>query len=63
VPVLDERGEIRHGGGISEPAGLYLLGLPFLRRRKSGFLDGVGQYALELSEHIAARRSRTTAVA
>jgi putative flavoprotein involved in K+ transport len=63
VPVLDERGEIRHEGGITEAAGLYVLGLPFLRRRKSSFLDGVGQDALELSEHIAARRIRGTAVA
>jgi putative flavoprotein involved in K+ transport len=63
VPVLDERGEIRHEGGITESAGLYVLGLPFLRRRKSSFLDGVGQDAIELSEHIAERRLRRTAIA
>ncbi len=56
VPVLDERGEVRHWGGITAAAGLYVIGLPFLRRRKSSFLDGVGDDAAELAEHIQARR-------
>jgi putative flavoprotein involved in K+ transport len=56
VPVLDQRGEIRHGGGITEAPGLYVLGLQFLRRRKSSFLDGVGDDAAELAEHILSRR-------
>ncbi len=56
VPVLDERGEIRHRGGITPESGLYVLGLPFLRTRKSSFLDGVGADAHDLAEHIAARR-------
>jgi hypothetical protein len=30
-----------------------VLGLRFLRRRKSNFIDGVGEDALELAEHIA----------
>ena len=29
--------------------GMYVLGLPFTRRRKSSFLDGVGADATELS--------------
>jgi putative flavoprotein involved in K+ transport len=33
--------------------GLYVLGLQFLRRRKSSFLDGVGQDARELAAHLA----------
>lgn len=55
VPVLDERGEIRHNGGITSSPGLYVLGLLFLRRRNSSFIDGVGADALELAAHIAAR--------
>ena len=53
VPVLDERGEIRHAGGVTAAAGLYVLGLYFLRRRKSSFIDGVGQDAMELAAHLA----------
>jgi putative flavoprotein involved in K+ transport len=61
VPVLDERGEIRHQGGITDAPGLYVLGLHFLRRRKSNFIDGVGDDAFELAGHIHARRLRATA--
>ncbi len=52
LDVLDERGEIRHDGGITPLPGLYVIGLNFLRRRKSSFIDGVGQDALELSAHL-----------
>jgi putative flavoprotein involved in K+ transport len=53
VPVLDGRGDIRHRGGITSRPGLYVLGLHFLRRRKSNFIDGVGLDAAELSQHLA----------
>jgi putative flavoprotein involved in K+ transport len=53
VPVLDEAGEIRHRGGVTPIPGLYVLGLYFLRRRKSSFLDGVGPDAFELTQHLA----------
>ncbi len=55
VPVLDERGEIRHDGGITPQDGLYVLGLNFLRRRKSSFIDGVGADARAVAEHVHAR--------
>jgi putative flavoprotein involved in K+ transport len=55
VPVLDERGEVRHRGGITPEPGLYVLGLFFLRRRNSSFIYGVGADALELARHIATR--------
>ena len=55
VPVLDRKGRIRHDGGVvTEAPGLYLLGLPFLRRRKSSLIDGVGDDARDLSAHLAA---------
>jgi putative flavoprotein involved in K+ transport len=54
VPVLDAKGNIRHDGGVvSEAPGLYLLGTPFLRRRKSSLIDGAGDDARELSAHLA----------
>jgi putative flavoprotein involved in K+ transport len=54
VPVLDAGGEIRHHGGVTPEPGLYVLGLHFLRRRKSAFIDGVGDDARVLAAHIAA---------
>jgi putative flavoprotein involved in K+ transport len=54
VPVLDRKGRIRHDGGVADSPGLYLLGLPFLRRRKSALIDGAGDDARELSAHLAA---------
>ncbi len=58
VPVLDERGELRHQGGVTPSPGLYVLGLYFQRRRNSNFLDGVGRDARELTEHLLERRRR-----
>jgi putative flavoprotein involved in K+ transport len=55
VPVLDRRGEIEHDGGVTRVPGLYVLGLNFLRRRNSTFIDGVGNDARDLAEHIATR--------
>jgi putative flavoprotein involved in K+ transport len=53
LPVLDGRGEIRHSGGVTPLSGLYVIGLHFLRRRNSSFIDGVGADAVALSEHLA----------
>jgi putative flavoprotein involved in K+ transport len=54
VPVLDRKGRLRHDGGIVEAPGLYVMGLPFLRRRKSSLIDGAGDDARDLSSHLAA---------
>jgi putative flavoprotein involved in K+ transport len=51
-PVLDRKGRIRHQGGVAEAPGLYVLGLPFLRRRKSSLIDGAAADASDLSEHL-----------
>jgi len=53
VPVLDPKGRIRHDGGVVESPGMYLLGIPFLRRRKSSLIDGAGSDAPELCDHLA----------
>jgi putative flavoprotein involved in K+ transport len=63
VPVLDERGDIRNHGGVTPVPGLYVIGLHFLRCRKSAFIDGVGGDARVLADHIAAFLSRSSRVA
>jgi len=55
IPLLDARGELLHQGGVTPCAGVYAIGLPFQRTRKSAFIDGVGADARVLTEHIAAR--------
>jgi putative flavoprotein involved in K+ transport len=54
VPVLDRKGQIVHDGGVADAPGLYVMGLPFLRRRKSSFIHGAEDDARDLSEHLAA---------
>jgi putative flavoprotein involved in K+ transport len=53
VPVFDHKGRIRHHGGVVEAPGLYLIGIPFLRRRKSSLIDGAADDARDLSAHLA----------
>jgi putative flavoprotein involved in K+ transport len=53
APVLDEKGYLRHDGGVVEAPGMYVLGLPVLRRRKSSFIHGVEDDARELIAHLA----------
>ena len=53
VPVLDRKGRIKHDGGVVESPGLYVMGIPFLRRRKSALIDGAGDDARDLSTHLA----------
>ena len=55
MPLLDSRGELRHHGGVTPCAGVYVIGLPFQRTRKSAFIDGVGADARVLAGHITAR--------
>ena len=52
VPVFDQKGRICHDGGIVDSPGLYLMGIQFLRRRKSVLLDGAGDDAHDLSNHM-----------
>lgn len=52
VPVFDRKGRVRHDGGVVEAPGLYLIGLPFLRRRNSGLIDGAAEDARYLSDHL-----------
>ena len=53
VPVLDRKGLIRHDGGVVESPGMYVIGTPFLRRRKSSFIDGGRADAEDLIVELA----------
>ncbi len=53
VPVFDRKGRVRHDGGVTASPGLYLTGMPFLRRRKSTLIDGAAADAADLSAHLA----------
>jgi putative flavoprotein involved in K+ transport len=53
LPVFDRKGRIRHSGGVAAAPGLYLMGLPFMRRRKSSFIDGAGDDAADLAAHLS----------
>ena len=52
VDVLDDKGRLRHDGGVVDSPGLYALGLPVLRRRRSTFLHGVDDDARAVVEHL-----------
>ncbi len=52
VPVVDAKGHLRHDGGAVDSPGLYALGLPVLRRRKSTFICGIEDDAREVIEHL-----------
>ena len=52
--VVDAKGLLRHDGGVvTESPGLYALGLPVLRRRKSTFIHGIEDDAREVVAHLA----------
>ncbi|MEV8514150.1 NAD(P)-binding domain-containing protein [Dactylosporangium sp. NPDC051484] len=54
VPVVDAKGRLNHEGGVVvDSPGLYALGLPVLRRRKSTFIHGIEDDAREVVDHLA----------
>jgi putative flavoprotein involved in K+ transport len=63
LPVFDRAGEIAHRGGVTAVPGLFAIGLPFLRRRSSTFIDGAGRDAEALAPLIAAHLARPRALA
>jgi putative flavoprotein involved in K+ transport len=54
VPVVDAKGQLRHDGGAVESPGLYALGLPMLRRRKSTFIHGIEDDARDVIDELNA---------
>jgi putative flavoprotein involved in K+ transport len=53
VPVVDDKGELRHDGGVVDAPGMYAIGLPMLRRRKSSFIQGAEDDARDITDHLA----------
>jgi putative flavoprotein involved in K+ transport len=53
VPVVDAKGQLDHEGGVAGSPGLYALGLPVLRRRRSTFICGIEDDAREVIDHLA----------
>jgi putative flavoprotein involved in K+ transport len=52
VPVLDRKGQLVHDGGVVSSPGMYALGLPFLRRRKSSFIHGAEDDVRDVGGHL-----------
>jgi putative flavoprotein involved in K+ transport len=53
IPVVDAKGQLRHDGGVvAGSPGLYALGLPVLRRRKSTFIYGIEDDARDVIDHL-----------
>lgn len=55
MPVVDAKGRLRQDGGVVDAPGLYALGLPVLRRRKSTFIHGIEDDARDVVDHLANR--------
>ena len=56
LPTFDEDGYPLQQRGVTDYAGLYFVGLPFLHNAKSGLLFGVGGDAAHVAQHIEASR-------
>lgn len=52
LATLDRKGQIIHDGGIAQAPGVYVMGLPFMRRRKSSYMHGTEDDARDLSAHL-----------
>jgi putative flavoprotein involved in K+ transport len=55
---LSPDGALKHDRGVVAP-GLYVLGLPYLRRRKSSFIHGAEDDVRELGDHLAVHLERS----
>lgn len=60
LPVFDRKGRLNHDGGLVAP-GLFAMGLPYLRQRKSTFISGAGKDASVLAAHLFNQLDRRSA--
>ncbi len=59
VPVVDRKGHLKHDGGVVDAPGMYALGLPVLRRRKSTFIHGAEDDARDVVDHLVGYLARS----
>lgn len=59
APVFDAAGEPVQRRGVTRAPGLMFLGLRFMHRRNSNFIDGVGADAAHLARHITGEAERS----
>jgi putative flavoprotein involved in K+ transport len=52
LPVVDNQGEVRQYRGVTSSPGLYVIGLRFMHRRSSQFIDGARHDARTIVEHL-----------
>src|SRR5215472_256818 len=55
VPAFDRHGQLAHRCGVTSVPGLYVLGLKFLCRRDSTYVDGVRHDARFVAAHVTRR--------
>lgn len=55
LPVLDEVGIPKHENGLAPVEGVYFVGFPWLRKRKSGIIHGIEDDARFICAQIAKR--------
>jgi len=61
VPAFDHKQRLKHHGGIVSVPGLYVLGLNFMRRRKSSFIHGAEDDVRDLGKHLVALLKKSPA--
>jgi putative flavoprotein involved in K+ transport len=61
APVLDAAGNPVQRRGVTSAPGLFFLGLSFMWRRDSSFIDGVGADAEHVADHIVGLDARAAA--
>ena len=59
VDVFDRKDRVVHDGGVTASPGLYLMGLPLLRRRRSTLIDGAAADARDLATHLVGHLDTT----
>jgi putative flavoprotein involved in K+ transport len=56
LPVFEKPGSVKHFNGISDKEGLYFVGFPWLRKRKSGIILGISEDSEYIVEKLIAHR-------
>jgi putative flavoprotein involved in K+ transport len=60
VPVTDAEGEIQQYRGVTDAPGLYVMGLRFMHRRNSQFIDGARHDARHVVQYLTGAAALAT---